>query len=101
MEALEAYKKELEAERGGLDGEIKEVEERIKELKKLIEQSGTEYPGYPPVSPWGPPNTIPPTMTQEEEEKFLDERRSLMEGQIKALQKELKRLEDRLEELKK
>ena len=47
LEALEAYKKELEEEKASIDKEINEIEARINELKTMLEQGRGQ-----PSGPW-------------------------------------------------
>lgn len=83
---LEGYKKDLEAEQSYLNQELSEVEERIKELKSLIESAPQAPPSVVPPTPF------PPMAPPAQEKQMLEQQVKYLEAQMDAIRKRLAEL---------
>ena len=100
IEMLEQIREQREGEREAISKEIEDINARIEELKKILE----EGPPQQPASPTGQmpylgtgrymsmPAPYPFIPTPEQEKQMLDQQAKAIEGQIEAIRKSLDEL---------
>ena len=100
MEMLEQIRVQMEGEREAISKEIEEINARIGELKKMIEDGSPQQPAPPTgqtpywgSGQYGPmPALYPPMPTPEQEKQMLEQQVRAMEYQIEAIRKRLDEL---------
>ena len=93
LEIVEAYREQLECERLELDEDIKDVEDRIEELKKLIDEGATAASPRLGTTPFWAPTPYWPAPTPEQERKMLEQQSETLEWHIEAIKRRLKELD--------
>lgn len=94
LRMLEAYRSMLKAQREALERELETIDERINELRGMLEE-GAPTPPQPLYPTWGPPPFFwmpPPTPELE---------REMLERQAEALERQIEDIKRRLKELRK
>ena len=93
LEMLESYREQLDDERKALGGEIEGVEDRIEELKKIIEEgTPTTASSRLRAMPFWVPGPYGPAPTPEQERRMLEQQADALGQHIEAIKKRLDEL---------